>query len=588
MNQLATVSAWGPASAWRVLELAGEAVPASPCRALSNLEELVRHWRTQNLRPSLHYVLLLPAMDEGDLQTALNDLQPGLGWDWLRAGQTLRPGFHRYELESGRVLLTICTGALRQQLRQLQFAADAIWLPACADVWERWQGTALARCSQLGTKLVTARLDANCLAALAQVGFSWENRPADAAFRVAHFQPFWLPAKVGKSTRPGRHPRQRTTQPLAQSPDDPSKPSCIVVGAGLAGAAVAHALAQRGWRVKVLDALAEPAQEASGLPVGLLGAATSNSAPELASPLVRLSWAGVSLCLQQAQRLLQPGMDWQASGLLTIKPDGQPGWQSQAAWIRPAALVRAWLKHPQIQFVGNTQVAACRAQGSGWDVMDPQDQVIATASLVVLANASKLGDVWARTVQLDPSILKNETRMPTPLQPVAGQISWGLHTPDQSLFLPRFPINGAGHLIAHVPQPSTKDQPNSAFWLLGAGYETASPNQPPATIDAAHRHLQNALNWQRLNQQLPGAAHSLQAVFERKKVNSWRNVRAVSPDRLPMVGPLFHSRPGLWYAGAFGSRGLSWAALCAEILAAQLHGEPLPIEASLVTKIGVR
>ena len=71
MNQLATVSAWGPASAWRVLELAGEAVPASPCRALSNLEKLVRHWRTQNLRPSLHYVLLLPAMDEGDLQTAL-------------------------------------------------------------------------------------------------------------------------------------------------------------------------------------------------------------------------------------------------------------------------------------------------------------------------------------------------------------------------------------------------------------------------------------------------------------------------------------------------------------------------------------
>jgi len=38
-----------------------------------------------------------------------------------------------------------------------------------------------------------------------------------------------------------------------------------------------------------------------------------------------------------------------------------------------------------------------------------------------------------------------------------------------------------------------------------------------------------------------------------------------------------------------GSRGLSFAALCAELLAAQLHGEPLPVESQLakaINKIG--
>ena len=44
---------------------------------------------------------------------------------------------------------------------------------------------------------------------------------------------------------------------------------CIVIGAGIAGACVAQSLAQRGWQVTVVDAAAEPASGASGLPVGL-------------------------------------------------------------------------------------------------------------------------------------------------------------------------------------------------------------------------------------------------------------------------------------------------------------------------------
>jgi tRNA 5-methylaminomethyl-2-thiouridine biosynthesis bifunctional protein len=58
--------------------------------------------------------------------------------------------------------------------------------------------------------------------------------------------------------------------------------------------------------------------------------------------------------------------------------------------------------------------------------------------------------------------------------------------------------------------------------------------------------------------------------------------RAVTPDRLPVVGRVSEN---VWGAFAYGSRGLVWAALAAEIVACQLEGEPLPVEASLLKAI---
>ncbi|RYF72780.1 MAG: hypothetical protein EOO29_27810, partial [Comamonadaceae bacterium] len=45
-------------------------------------------------------------------------------------------------------------------------------------------------------------------------------------------------------------------------------------------------------------------------------------------------------------------------------------------------------------------------------------------------------------------------------------------------------------------------------------------------------------------------------------------------------GPVDAARPGLWVCTALGSRGLSFATLCAELLAARWHGEPLPVPAA--------
>jgi tRNA 5-methylaminomethyl-2-thiouridine biosynthesis bifunctional protein len=71
--------------------------------------------------------------------------------------------------------------------------------------------------------------------------------------------------------------------------------------------------------------------------------------------------------------------------------------------------------------------------------------------------------------------------------------------------------------------------------------------------------------------------------------------RCIAPDRLPLVGrlPDFDAagatsrlcevprHPGLYALLGYASRGLIWAGWAAELLAAQLEGEPLPLEANL-------
>jgi tRNA 5-methylaminomethyl-2-thiouridine biosynthesis bifunctional protein len=67
-----------------------------------------------------------------------------------------------------------------------------------------------------------------------------------------------------------------------------------------------------------------------------------------------------------------------------------------------------------------------------------------------------------------------------------------------------------------------------------------------------------------------------------KTVRLWSGTRCVTHDRLPLVGPLEASpSSGLWICTGMGSRGLSLAALCAELLAAYIHSEPLPLEHTL-------
>lgn len=566
--------AWAGQSAWRILDTHFQGL---------RLLHSWRIWLADARRPRLlHYVALTPqALDVPALLQAaapFPDLLP-LAQELAAQCFGLLPGFHRITLQQGQVLLTLCVGEPRALLREQQFAADAIFLDTSSALgdWDRWALKALARCCRRGTALATTQASPQLLDGLAQSGFEMQ---AD----TGQFNPRW----ELKSTR----------EPLRTRAATPG--TCAVIGAGLAGASVAAALARRGWQVQVLDAAATPAAGASGLPAGLV--LPHVSADD--SPRSRLSRAGVRLMLQQVRRLLPQGQDWDASGVLEHRLDGSPGlpadwsqagrdwsraaaerlhgrawsqgmasavptlWHTQAGWIKPARLVQAWLAQPGVCFIGNAPVTALRQQGDDWLLLDAAGQTLATARHVVLANACGALQLLDDLAEARPELRPRLAQRPA-LHGMRGVLSWGLQPAGAAAALPPFPVNGLGGLIPAVPLAE------GVAWYAGATYEAA--DQPAAPAVAHHQ-----TNLEKLRTLLPAAAQTLGPAFAAGQVQAWGGTRCVSTDRMPLVGALQEGdAPSLWISAGMGSRGLSFSVLCAELLAARLGAEPLPVEASL-------
>jgi tRNA 5-methylaminomethyl-2-thiouridine biosynthesis bifunctional protein len=301
----------------------------------------------------------------------------------------------------------------------------------------------------------------------------------------------------------------------------------------------------------VLDAADAPAAGASSLPAGLL--APNFSADD--NLLSRLTRSGIRLVSLQVRDLLREGVDFRLSGVLEQRDAGRAGrLHEHGGWVKPAALVRAWLSQPNIAWRGNNKVDRIGVDEGEWQLFDEEGRKLGQASLVVLAAAHGTGALWGGAL---------------PLQPVRGQVSWGSHTSGAAL--PVVPVNGNGHLIAHVPLD------DALAWFCGATFQRGE-------TDVSQRAADHAYNFERLSALLPAAAREVSAVFADGSVRAWTGVRCASADRRPLVGEL---APGLWVTTAMGSRGLTFAALCAELLAAQLHGEPLPLENKLAQALNV-
>ena len=344
-------------------------------------------------------------------------------------------------------------------------------------------------------------------------------------------------------------------------------PEAIVIGAGIAGACVAASLAQRGWQVTVLDAAATPASGASALPAGLY-------APYLSADhnlTSQITASGVLMTQQLARRLLVEGVDWQPSGLLERKTNQlqtiTERWHPDAGWLKPAALVRACLAQPGVTWRGNCDVKRLVRQddrsGSVWAALDADNQTIAQAELLVIAAAQGSADLL-NTIPEAPKLT---------LQPVRGQVTYGdlsdLASLEQQV-KPSHPINGNGSVITTDTQ-----------WMVGAGYERDSTDLAPTISD-------QVANFERLQSLHPELAVHLHPLFQRGAVNNWVGVRCTYRDRLPIVGQVSPQRwPGLWLCTAMASRGLTLAPLCAELLTAQLHGEPLPLSARQTQALGM-
>jgi tRNA 5-methylaminomethyl-2-thiouridine biosynthesis bifunctional protein len=490
------------------------------------------------------------------------------------------PGLHRLDFDDGALRLTLAFGDARALVPQLVAGADAFFLDGFApdrnpELWEPPLIKALARLARPGATLATWCTARAVRDALAASGFAVELRPGYGHRRqmlAARFAPRW---RLRRHEPPAAYAGER---------------KALAIGAGLAGSWAAAALAQRGWQVRVLDSGAGPAAAASALPWGLVH-------PQFAADdnlLARLTRAGFLLGRQRlaSAPYWQPGGvfqqardeaeaarwrtalgacdDWprdylrwvgadEAAALIGMAPCRGGLWFAQGGVVSAARWCAALLAGSHTQF--GTAVAALERRDGQWHALASDGRSLAAAPVVVVANA------------LDaPRLLRLRH---APVQPVRGRIS--VLAGDLPL---RAGVGGDGYLVR-----------GADGWLgVGASYEF-SPTDRAAPIAECDIHAGNLQRVRRLLRAAPPLAPT--GVFD--------GVRCVARDRLPLAGAVADEaaaldaaaelrgahladlprRAGLYCSFALGSRGLTLAPLAAELIAAQVEGEPWPVERAL-------
>jgi tRNA 5-methylaminomethyl-2-thiouridine biosynthesis bifunctional protein len=381
-----------------------------------------------------------------------------------------------------------------------------------------------------------------------------------------------------------------------------------VIGTGLAGCAVIERLAARGWRVTSLERHASVAQDASGNPAGVYHPMISRDD----SAASRVTRAGFLYALNRWAALEQAGHRLVRGdrGLLQIAADddearaigdaiatfaypsdyvtpvcasdaarlaGMPlargGWFfPRGGWIDPASLCAAQLASAGglLDRRFGVDVARLERSGDQWTVFDIAGNAVARAPVVIVAGAHEA----ARIAGLRHA----------PTRSIRGQLSL---LPAGTVAPLALPVIGEGYAVTLA----------NGVTLTGATYELDDPD----TSLRADGHRENI---ERVAQMLPAFASALDAT-PLSSLAGRVAFRCVTSDRMPMIGQLADEAAaardaarlrgawpldlprvdGLYGAFAYGSRGLVWAALGAELIASQIEGEPWPLERDLAEDI---
>jgi tRNA 5-methylaminomethyl-2-thiouridine biosynthesis bifunctional protein len=356
------------------------------------------------------------------------------------------------------------------------------------------------------------------------------------------------------------------------------KHHAIVIGGGIAGTASAHSLAQRGWRVTLIERHSKLAAEASGNHQGVLYARLSPKQSELGT----LTLACYLYTLQQLPQLLPQGENtWQQCGVLQLAFNETESARQQAllqlglspqlvhgvsqdeaaklagvavtvgglyfpsgGWINPSALCAALVKSPSIS-VQQHEVTELKQVAEQWQVWG-EGGLLASAPVVIVAGAAS-SNRFAQTAHL-------------PLRSVRGQVSY-------------FPATAASQRLNTVICGEGFVAPQRAgLHSVGSSYQDGD-----TLVDVREQdHLENLS----LLQQLSPALHQGATVISGRAA-----CRCSVPSNLPVVGEVSAKLHGLYVNTGHSSRGLVTALLMGEVLAASIEREPAPLPQKLLKSI---
>lgn len=506
------------------------------------------------------------------------------------------PGFHTLHLEDG-VTLTLLFGEAAEQLAALELApgsqVDAWFLDGFAPsknetMWSADVFGQMARLSGPGTTLATFTVAGAVRRGLEAAGFTPEKTPG-----------FGRKHEMLRGTYQGTAP-QSLHAPWFRLPERPLPASVLVIGGGIAGASLAYALKRRGAAVQLLEKGPAPGHGASGNPAALF-----MPRPALGTPPPGLfHWAAYLHALRfygaleresgasfftrcgalqlaenekeeerframEARHVLPPALlrfcgAEEASRLAGVPIHRAALHFPQAGTLRTQALLAALLEEMPCRF--EAEVAKLQKRGGLLQALGRNSEVLGEAAHVVLATGAAI-DVLGAAARL-------------PVQHIAGQVT--AFAPTASTVPLQTALAFGAYLL-----PAQGDMQLTGASFIKGDLSTA----PRADEDKENLAALSAMGFE-------GAEG---ACF----LSARRSVRAATPDRMPLAGPLpdaavfeeayaglrsgnlhLHYSPAPWEGGlsvlgTFGSRGFLTAPLAAEELATQLTGGISPLPRSL-------
>lgn len=522
-----------------------------------------------------------------------DELKP-LATDLLQKYPALISGIHHLLLAQGRVRLTLYFEDIAKALPELTTKVDTFFLDGFAPDRNEtmWSPEVLKHLAQLAkpqATLATFTAASNVRRHLQEAGFTVVKRKGFGTKREMITAFIENPPEIKNST-----------PYFIRSTSTYSSKTTTVIGAGLAGCQIAHALAKRGWQVTLIERHERIATEASGNPAGVV------------SPKMTAHWSWGEAFYRQAfifatQQLQQCADEltdhWNPCGVLQLNHN-QPEfkrWQAiqerrldsnfiqtleaneasqvagialtqgssyfpQGGYLKPSTLCKVLLQHPNIIVKTHTEALELNRSGEEWQVCTGT-QVVESSSAVILTSGQAISQF------LNPKYF--------PVQTVWGQTSRATATPESTKL---------NCVLGHEGYVTPDFQGEHIF---GATFEYS-------TDDFNLKLQSDETNWQELQHHLPQLAQVLGTYS-----SGHAAMRVSSPDRFPYVGAVAdvdfylkayadiqHGRhwqtypdaqyqKGLYVLTGLAARGLTTSALCAEVLAAEMNNEPIPLQNTL-------
>lgn len=502
-------------------------------------------------------------LEEGELRAALA-LWPELqvqAKTLLARWHRRVPGWNRWSFAEGRVRLTLAVEDVAQALPQLpQACVDAWFLDGFSpaknpEMWGDGVLSGLARASREGATLATYTSAGWVRRGLQQAGFAVE--------RVAGFgrKREMLCGQIDTAVR---------SQPRHKTPS-----TTLVIGGGIAGCAAAHALAQRGISVTLIESALQLATHGSGNPRGILHArfgagmnalhrfvlAAYGHALVLLDEVVPVDGVLRSECglLQlaatdaEAKRITKLSVqEWpahllqavdaaRASGLVGMEMTHGGLWFPAGGWVVPPRVCACLAEHPHIAQRLGCEVTALERTASGWRAIGEGFAIEAEQVVVCSGHQAKNLGQFATF----------------PLQPVRGQIS----------ILPATEASESMHAVLCA-------EGYCAPAVAGQHVAGATSTFDDDALDI--READHADNLCKIAAHMPALQ---QALGDVKPVAGRAGVRCSVPGATPLVGEI---EPGLYCSLAHGTRGLLTAGIAGEVLAAQMCRQLPPLPQSLL------